>query len=534
MRRNGMCPICYAKRFFGKASPFFKTYELKPVENGARKTPVMGWSSWNTFRNEIDEDLILETAAAMKEKGLADAGYGYINLDDNWHSSMRDENGDLQGDLKRFPRGVKALFDDLHGMGFKCGLYSCNGTLTCEDLPASLGRERQDAKRIAEFGADFLKYDFCHNIPMSKYAPLVTGVEIFRDGKSESYDCTKFTLSGNAKCFKDRYVGGRRHVSGLDGNAGYMEYDKIRAEEDGEYILTVEIRKKGGYKKVLAALINDEDLYLYDIPPQKRWNYTARFQKKVVLKKGDNKLRLFNPVARRSDSAFLQYYNMGKELAKAQNPERPITFSICEWGMNRPYKWGALCGNMWRTTLDIRPFFPWIKMIYGHTVKLYKYASPGHWNDPDMLEVGNGKLSRNRNISHFSLWCMMNAPLILGNDLRKIDEDVLSIVTNKDMIAINQDPLCKPCKRIKRGRTDILAKPLSGNRVAVCLFNKRRREKSVSVDLKKIFSDPYIAAESKNSYCLREIWSGEEINVSDKLDTEIQRECCKVYVFCGK
>ena len=106
MKRNGMCPICYIKQFLGIRKKVSKFSIDEDYRNEICPTPPMGWSSWNTFRNQIDDNLILQTAKAMKDKGLLDAGYKYINLDDCWHSSMRDKNGDLQGDLVRFPRGI--------------------------------------------------------------------------------------------------------------------------------------------------------------------------------------------------------------------------------------------------------------------------------------------------------------------------------------------------------------------------------------------------------------------------------------------
>ena len=146
-KRNKMCPFCYIRQLF---APKIETGAEHPVyENGVRTTPLMGWSSWNTFRNNIDHDLIMDTARALKESGLYEAGYRYINLDDNWHSNMRDENGEWQGDLVRFPDGIPAVIRELNDMGIKAGLYSSNGTLTCEDLPASLGRERSISSTIS-------------------------------------------------------------------------------------------------------------------------------------------------------------------------------------------------------------------------------------------------------------------------------------------------------------------------------------------------------------------------------------------------
>jgi len=532
-----MCPICYIKQFFTPSSPFIETYKLKRIENGAPKAPIMGWSSWNTFRNQIDETLISDTAAAMKKSGLFDAGYRYVNLDDNWHSSMRDAEGRLQGDLTRFPNGIKPMIETLNKEGFKVGLYSSNGTLTCEDLPASLHRERLDARTIANWGVEFFKYDFCHHEYMSKYAPIVYGIEVAKENSAEKtfYDCKKARVFGTAKFMKDAHVPTGCHVSGLDKNGGYMEYDNIYAEEEGNYVLTICVRKKGkDYEKVIAAHVNEEELYVYYIPCQKKYNFTARFQKVVHLNKGMNTVRLFNPVARKSDSAFLQYYEMGKELAEAarlrEGEFRPIVYSICEWGYNRPYKWGNLAGNMWRTTPDIRPWFFWIKYIYNKTVKLYDCALPGAWNDPDMLEVGNGKLTENQNKSHFSLWCMMNAPLVLGNDLRTIPQSVLDIVTNKTMIAINQDTAYKPCKRIVKGAVDVLAKPLADGKVAVCLFNKKKSKSKISVKLKTIFDDPYIQTKRKDSYTTTEVWTGENYEFTDKIATTLEGESVKVFI----
>lgn len=535
MKRNGMCPICYLRRLFVPATPFVETYHLPAIDHGVQKTPLMGWSSWNTFRNRIDQDLILDTARAMKDTGLLDAGYRYVNLDDNWHSSMRTDQDKIQGDPQRFPNGIADLAKRLNEMGFRMGLYSSNGTLTCEDLPASLHRETSDAATFAAMGAEYLKYDYCHHEILSKYAPLVYGIELSLPGeKSVYYDCQKARLGGLAKLMRDSKADGGYHVAGLDRNAGYMEYD-ITVPQEGEYLLTVCIRKKGAdYGKCLAALANQSEIALYDIPPQKKYNYTARFQQTIRLQKGQNTIRLFNPIARKSDSAFLQYYTMGKALAKAakqrEGEYRPILYSICEWGWNQPYRWGQLAGNMWRTTPDIRPIFVWIKMIYDHTVRLYPYAKERAFNDPDMLEVGNGKLTYQQNLSHFSLWCMMSAPLVLGNDIRHISQNVLDIVTNPDMIAIDQDPLCKPCKRLRHGSVDVLAKPLQNGKLAVCLFNRSKRPRGYRLDLNAVCQDKYIDRPTKTRYTVKDVWKDETFETEAAIQAAIESESVCVYI----
>ena len=180
MKRNGMCPICYLKKLFTRPSRVSDLYSNVEYKGGDAPTPPMGWSSWNTFKNTIDEDLIYETAVAMKEKGLLDAGYDRINIDDNWHSSLRDENGEVQHDLTKFAHGMKALVAKINALGLKAGIYSSNGTLTCEDLPAGYGNEYKDALTFARWGFEYLKYDFCHNVPIPKYAPLVYGIEVVK------------------------------------------------------------------------------------------------------------------------------------------------------------------------------------------------------------------------------------------------------------------------------------------------------------------------------------------------------------------
>ena len=541
MKRNGMCPICYLKKLFTRPSRVTDLYSDVEYDNGAAQTPPMGWSSWNTFKNNIDEDLIYETAVAMKEKGLADAGYRNINIDDCWHSSLRDENGEISHDLTRFAHGMSALVEKINALGLKAGIYSSNGTLTCEDLPASLGNEYKDALTFARWGFEYLKYDFCHNEPISRYAPIVYGIEIAKLGEKEGkfYPCTDGKVSGLAKFMPDKELPCGYKVSGMDACRGALEYNNVYAEEDGKYALTVCVRKKGLYEKALMVQVNGERDYMLDIPKQKFWNVTARFQTVVDLKKGVNTVKMFNPIGSRADSAMLQYRKMGaavraaaEKVAAERGAEvKPITFSICEWGFNQPYKWGASAGNLWRTTPDINPSWRWIKLIYEHNVKLYKYASPGHWNDPDMLEVGNGGLSRERNKSHFALWCMMAAPLVLGNDIRNITDEVLALVTDKDLIAIDQDRLGKQAKRLRRGlAVDVLARPLEGGRAAVCFFNRNGVfSAKASLDISALAKDEYVAFGKKGACRYREVFSG-ETGEGSRLSCKLGPDESKVFI----
>jgi alpha-galactosidase len=161
---------------------------------------------------------------------------------------------------------------------------------------------------------------------------------------------------------------------------------------------------------------------------------------------------------------------------------RPIFFSMCEWGSNKPWEWAENIGHSWRTTGDITARFAgnprqrgWgqtVLSIIDQNAPLRKYAGPGHWNDPDMLEVGNG-MSVNEDRAHFSMWCMMAAPLILGNDLSKMTDDTRAIILNKKVIAIDQDKLGVQGLRYKTdGDIEYWFKPLEGGDWAVCLLNR--------------------------------------------------------------
>ena len=536
MKRNGMCPICFVKRFFNVPSKVSEVYPADFYRNGAALTPPMGWSSWNTFRNRIDENLIYDTAVAMKEKGLVDAGYHFVNIDDNWVDNARDDEGRIQADKLTFPNGIPALVEKVNAMVISLGVYSSNGTATCEDLTASLYHEWTDAYTFAKWGVEYFKYDFCHNIPLSEYAPLVYAVTIRKNGIGRTYDCKEAELSGLARYMKKKGFDGK-YVSGLDRREGAMTFDKIEVEEDGVYNVTVHIVKHGQYEKCLLLEANGSEREVLIFPSQKRFNMTAKFTVSMRLKKGKNTLKLFNPIGTRADSAMLQYVNMGQQLKKATEkvardagkPEKPITFSICEWGFNQPYKWGRYAGNLWRTTPDIRPIWPWIKILYNHTVKLYKYAGVGGWNDPDMLEVGNGKLTFEQNRSHFALWCMMCAPLILGNDLRNISDDVLKIVKNPDLIAINQDALGVPAKRVIKGTVDVLIKPLADGSVAVCAFNKGGKKK-YNLNLKKVLSDEYARCKKTENFVATNLWDKSETTTNGVISVSVNKHDSAVFI----
>lgn len=305
-------------------------------------TPPMGWNSWNCFSCDVNERQIREMADLIVANGMRDAGYTYVNVDDCWQV-RRDADGNIVVDSVRFPSGIKALADYIHSKGLKFGIYSCAGSLTCAGRPGSRGYQFQDARTYAEWGVDFLKYDWC-----------------FDEGQSP----------------------------------------------------------QGAYRTMRDAL-------------------------------------------------------------KASG--RPVVFSICEWGSSKPWTWAKGIGHLWRTTGDIINAFKgtvhWggcsVVDIIDKNADLWPYAGPGHWNDPDMLQVGNGVLTAEENRSHFTMWCMLAAPLLAGNDLRTMDRETLSILTNKDVIAINQDKLGIQGRRyMKIEQHEIWVKQLSDGEAAVCFFNR--------------------------------------------------------------
>lgn len=203
-----------------------------------------------------------------------------------------------------------------------------------------------------------------------------------------------------------------------------------------------------------------------------------------------------NPNAAR-DLMIAAYKKMGDAL-KATG--RPIVYSLCQYGVDQPWKWGPSVGaQMWRTTDDIDDSYGRMIAIGFSQAGLSKYAGPGHWNDPDMLEVGNGKMTENEYKTHMSLWVLLAAPLLAGNDLSKMSDADKSILMNKDAIAIDQDPLGKQGDRLyQSGDLDVWTKPLSGGRVAVGLFNRSWDNRDVSVNLADIGF--------RNGANLRDVW----------------------------
>ena len=316
------------------------------LSDGLAPTPPMGWNSWNRFGVKIDERLVLETAEALVETGMRDAGYRYVVIDDGWMAPERDRSGDLVADPAKFPGGIATLANRIHALGLRFGIYTDAGTKTCQGLPASLGYEFRDARRFAQWGVDYVKVDWCH-------------------------------------------------TDGLSPRACYAKW---------------------------AMAI-----------------HAAR---------------------------------------------RPIVLSICEWGRARPWEWAGTLGHLWRTCWDIQPEWSSVTTILDRQADLHAYSGPDHWNDPDMLEVGNG-LSPSEDRAHFALWAMLAAPLMAGNDLRQMSDDVRAILTAPEIVAIDQDARGMQARRMRSdGEIDIWVRGLVDARTfAIALLNRGPQERELRVGL---------------------------------------------------
>ena len=332
----------------------------------------MGWNSWNMFGSNLHETLIRETADAMLSSGLKDCGYTYIVLDDGWsHKGGRDRFGNLIPDPNKFPNGMQALADYVHSRGFKFGIYSDAGTGTCENRPGSKDHEAIDARTYAEWGVDYLKYDWCNS----------------------------------------------------------------KGQET-----------RDSYGKMSRAL---------------------------------------------------------------RATGRPIVFSLCEWGSTKPWLWAQGVGQLWRATGDIQDCWDcgksWGGMGVVHIIDLvadlHPYAGPGHWNDPDMLEVGNRGLNAAESRAHFSFWALLAAPLMAGNDLRNMSKETLETLTNREVIAVDQDALGMQGRKVwDNGPQEVWMKPLQDGSRAVILFNRGDEAGNVAVS----FDDIGLAPGGKA--LVRDLW----------------------------
>ena len=196
-------------------------------------------------------------------------------------------------------------------------------------------------------------------------------------------------------------------------------------------------------------------------------------------------------------------------------------FSLCEWGTNKPWLWAGKFAQSWRTTGDIQNNFGSVLSILDQQEGLRKYAGPGHWNDPDMLEVGNG-MPVNEDRAHFSMWCMLAAPLILGNDIRHMSKETAGIIMNKDVIAVDQDKLgIEGLKYSKENNLEFWFKPLVDGDWAFCILNRGTEPAKYVINWQKFnFTDDLSKRATdfnQTIYSIRNLWTKKNEGTSKKI-----------------
>jgi alpha-galactosidase len=221
----------------------------------------------------------------------------------------------------------------------------------------------------------------------------------------------------------------------------------------------------------------------------------------------------------------LKRYTAMAEALRATG--RPIFFSVCEWGENKPWLWAGkppVDAGSWRTTGDISDSYASMLKNFKQNVILDRYATPGHYNDPDMLEVGNGGMTDVEYQSHFSLWSIMAAPLLIGTDLRTIKPDALKILLNKDVIAVDQDPLGIQGKQVRDADgIHVIVKPLKDGSRAVAVFNETDTPHDVSV------STSEIGLKAGGSYNVRDLWTHTQAKGDGTLKATLQPHATVMY-----
>ena len=365
--------------------------------------PPMGWNSWNTFGKDINDSLIRQIADTMVEKGYLEAGYEYLIIDDCWSLKERDASGNLVPDPEKFPNGMKSLADYVHSKGLKFGMYSCAGILTCAGYPSSYDHEFQDAALFAEWGIDYLKYDYC-NFPK------------------------------NADCI-NRYQ-------------------------------TMSMALKATGKNIL--------------------------------------------------------------------------FAACNWGSENSWSWMRSIGaHTYRSTGDIFDNFRSFMGIFQSQLEHLCQSGPYCFNDMDMLTVGmynQGNVAIGKPCTdseyrmQFSLWCLAGTPLIMGSDIRNMPPQMEDLLLNKELIAINQDPECRPPYlvgkrsvmvpeentneaveplRMVKDKLLTFIKHLSNQEFAIAYYNLHEEEQEMHC----IFADVGLPYASGYGFDMTDIFTGEHIGI---------------------
>ncbi|MBQ2406589.1 MAG: alpha-galactosidase [Lachnospiraceae bacterium] len=559
--------------------PTFDNNEiLKEKKTG--HLPAMGWNSWNAFGSNNTEALTLAMADKLVELGLDKLGYKYVVLDDGCYKSER-VNDRLTNETFKFPNDFKTLSKKLHDKGLKFGMYNDIGTNLCAgSAVGTCGFEDWDAKSYIDWDIDFLKVDNCYylwdNATFSNpenakytYAPNIKAVKVVGNGFCKELDaCKDGTLLGRgAYIHKNGYV---TNIGTFDGTnvgptpigdqSGELSFN-FNIAEAGEYEIYVTYAtgretEVGEWLQVAVGNKENEVRYFDDLLPATADKETFEQSKAIVVKlnKGDNIIRLMNH--RRQENVINSYAAMFYGLYEAA-PEKDILLSICEWGKTQPHNWGYKLGNSWRILNDITfnvgsdgdpgkarwtdPGTASITSQYNKAVVMDEFAGlEKGWNDPDMLVIGMDGVTDTMSKTHMTMWCMMNSPLMLGMDLRKVNkgDNIYNIIANKELIALNQDKLGIQAKRVycsiaesdpdkiyitNNDRIDILAKPLADGDFALSFINLSDNRFTENCEISKDTILSFIgnkmtnAGEIKNAskFVLKDLWTGKEAIVED-------------------
>lgn len=474
------------------------------LENKKRgRLPAMGWNSWNAFGSNNTEELTRIMADRMVELGLDKLGYQYVVLDDGCYLPER-VDGKLQNEPVKFPNDFKVLADYIHAKGLKFGMYNDIGTNLCAGAAVgTCGHETTDARSYVNWDVDFLKVDNCYYLwdnatfsdaSNAKYVfgPIIRKVYIkkvlqaeFEDGTFECFtdnrpDPNKKIVFEKVFEFKKDFT--EEEFLRETGDLGIGTYDGTGpehtpiGEQSKELVLEIEAPESGEYDLFIKAMPGREvgcgswlqvqvesELTSTAIPIYD--DFIEKDPIQIHLHKGQNRIRLMNH--RRQENTLLSYATFLAALNKAK-PDHDIVLSICEWGKTQPQNWGYKVGASWRILNDITfqvgndgdpgrgewtsDYTPGVAVQYNKAVIMDEYTGLDKgWNDPDMLMIGMNGLDMTMCRTHMTMWCMMNAPLMLGLDLRRVEkgDDIWNIIANEDMIELNQDALGVQAKRVK-------------------------------------------------------------------------------------
>jgi hypothetical protein len=452
--------------------------------------PPMGWNSWEAFRKELDENALKAQVDAMVNVGLRDAGYVYFVIDGGWKSSKRDPNGDLVADPKKFPSGMKALADYVRAHGMKFGLHQPAGIKDCgHDEPGSQNNEERDAKLFASWGLDYIKYDQCDYIHDANRTPGAPDLDklVVRKGEQVVFaseaEAPQNHISGLARIEERPLCSGGRCVAGIGYAGGAVEVPDVEVKEAGRYTLDVRFaypyfgQNRDHFKQMTFFVgVNGGVGQRVDLPYDLKQRYAMGVVSvDVELQQGRNRVVLDNPWSEEKDVRE----SYGKMAGALNRSGREVLFSTS--GAPRPWLWAQPVAHLWRTAADLHPrFTPSILGTVDRQEETLRWAGPGFWADPDSLQFGPrsyhetkgsppAPMTQSECRAQFSLWAVMAAPLILGMDLRQVDDVTLKIILNHDVITVDQDPLGIPGRRILRdGELEVFARQLTDGKAVGC------------------------------------------------------------------